>query len=485
MLPLFLDLAGRRVVLVGGGHVAAAKLPALVAAGADVQVVAPAIHPDIERAGVPIERRGFVPADLDEAWLVVAAATPAVNREVAAAAAARRIFVNAVDDPVNATAFLSGVIRRDGVTLAISTNGDAPALTALLREALDALLPRDLSGWLAEARRQRAVWRRDGVPMENRRPLLLEALNALYAGAGGAGRSGGPGRSGESGKPTSPTRPTSPIRPPSAGHVSLVGAGPGDPALLTRKALARLRGADLVLYDALIDERILRFARRAQRFFVGKRAGRRQLSQTAIHALMIRAARRGRQVVRLKGGDPFVFGRGGEEALALRAAGVPFDVVPGVTSAVAAPALAGIPVTHRGLASAFLVVSGHDEEAFASAIAGVEPGGMTIVALMGLGRGAALAGRLIDRGWTRATPAAVIVDASMPGQQVWRGTLDDLATGRAGITTAGPGTIVVGTVVTLASACGPHENSESSSGAASARAADNVPGIVRRYVSRR
>ena len=181
MLPLFLDLAGRRVVLVGGGQVAAAKLPALVAAGADVQVVAPAIHPDIERAGVPIGRRGFVPADLDEAWLVVAAATPAVNREVAAAAAARRIFVNAVDDPVNATAFLSGVIRRDGVTLAISTNGDAPALTALLREALDALLPRDLSGWLAEARRQRAVWRRDGVPMEKRRPLLLEALNALYA----------------------------------------------------------------------------------------------------------------------------------------------------------------------------------------------------------------------------------------------------------------------------------------------------------------
>ena len=234
------------------------------------------------------------------------------------------------------------------------------------------------------------------------------------------------------------------------GHVSLVGAGPGDPALLTRKAMARLRGADLVLYDALIDERILRFARRAQRFFVGKRAGRHQMAQAAIHALMIRAARRGRRVVRLKGGDPFVFGRGGEEALALRAAGVPFDVVPGVTSAVAAPALAGIPVTHRGLASAFLVVSGHDEEVFASAIAGVEPNGVTIVALMGIGRSAALASRLIDRGWTRATPAAVIVDASMPEQQVWRGTLDDLASERVDISAAGPGTIVVGRVVSVA-----------------------------------
>ena len=181
MLPLFLDLARRRVVLVGGGRVAAAKLPSLVAAGADLRVVALAVHADIERAGVRIERRGFVPADLDEAWLVVAAATPEVNREVAEAANARRIFVNAVDDPANATAFLSGVIRRDGVTIAISTSGDAPALTALLREALDAVLPRDLSRWLAEARRQRAAWRRDGVAMEKRRPLLLEALNALYS----------------------------------------------------------------------------------------------------------------------------------------------------------------------------------------------------------------------------------------------------------------------------------------------------------------
>ena len=146
-----------------------------------------------------------------------------------------------------------------------------------------------------------------------------------------------------------------------------------------------------MLYDALIDDRILRYARRAQRFFVGKRAGRHAMAQSAIHALMIRAARRGRRVVRLKGGDPFVFGRGGEEALALQHAGVPYDVVPGVTSAIAAPASAGIPVTHRGVASAFLVVSGHEEEAFASAIAQLQPNGVTVVVLMGLGRSAAIA----------------------------------------------------------------------------------------------
>src|SRR5262249_17672115 len=157
------------------------------------------------------------------------------------------------------------------------------------------------------------------------------------------------------------------------GHVSLVGAGPGDPALLTRKAVARLRAADLVLYDALIDPRVLRIASRAQRFFVGKRAGRHAMSQQAIQALLIRAARRGKRGVRLKGGDPFVFGRGGEEAIALHEAGIPYDVVPGITSAVAAPALAGIPVTYRGLSSAFLVVSGHDLDGFTSSVGALQP----------------------------------------------------------------------------------------------------------------
>ena len=180
LLPLFLTLAGRDVVLVGGGHVATAKLQALLAAGARVRVVAPVVTPEIERAGVEIVRRGFVASDLDGAWLVVAAATPEVNREVAAAAEPRRMFVNAVDDPANASAFLSGTVRRDGVTIAVSTSGDAPALTALVREALDALLPADLDRWMAEARKQRTIWRRDRVPMAARKPRLLQALNELY-----------------------------------------------------------------------------------------------------------------------------------------------------------------------------------------------------------------------------------------------------------------------------------------------------------------
>lgn len=180
LLPLFLNLAGRPVLLVGGGTVAVSKLAQLAATGADLCVVAPEVRQEIVASGVRIERRPFVESDLDGVWLVVAAALPDVNRVVAAAAERRRLFVNAVDDPANATAYLSGVVRREGVTLAISSRGDAPGLTGLLREALDAVLPRDLGLWMDEARRQRVQWRRDGVPMEARRPLLLNALNVLY-----------------------------------------------------------------------------------------------------------------------------------------------------------------------------------------------------------------------------------------------------------------------------------------------------------------
>jgi siroheme synthase-like protein len=180
LLPLFVTLAGRRVLLVGGGTVAAAKLQQLQAVGADVFLVAPSVQESIAQSGVAHARRRFEPADLDGAWLVVAAATPEVNRAVAAAAEERHVFVNAVDDPTNASAFLSGVVRRADVTVAISTGGDAPGLTGLVREALDAVLPQDLDKWMAVARKERAKWRRDGVPMDKRRPLLLEALNRLY-----------------------------------------------------------------------------------------------------------------------------------------------------------------------------------------------------------------------------------------------------------------------------------------------------------------
>ena len=234
------------------------------------------------------------------------------------------------------------------------------------------------------------------------------------------------------------------------GFVSLVGAGPGDPELLTLKAARRLAEADLVLYDALVSPEILEVAGRAHRFPVGKRAGRASMEQDAIHRLMIRGAERGKRVVRLKCGDPFVLGRGGEEALALSAAGIAFEVIPGLTSAVSAPALSGIPVTHRGLASGFAVVSGHAEAAYRPVLESLTPNALTIVILMGLASRRPLSRLLISRGWKAETPAAVCLAAGTPRAHTWIGTLATLGAPSATIDgDDAPGTIVIGDVVSI------------------------------------
>ena len=234
------------------------------------------------------------------------------------------------------------------------------------------------------------------------------------------------------------------------GFVSIVGAGPGDPDLLTLKAAQRLREADLVLYDALVNGEVLRLTARAHCFFVGKRAGAPGIRQETIHRIMIDAARLGKRVVRLKCGDPFVLGRGGEEALALAAAGIPCEVVPGITSAIAAPLLAGIPVTHRGLASAFVVVSGHAESAYAPVLRSLTPGSATVVVLMGIANRAAIVNELCASGWAAQTPAAVLFGASHPGAEEWHGTLETLAAEDAVEESDLPGIIVVGAVAALA-----------------------------------
>jgi uroporphyrin-III C-methyltransferase/precorrin-2 dehydrogenase/sirohydrochlorin ferrochelatase len=233
------------------------------------------------------------------------------------------------------------------------------------------------------------------------------------------------------------------------GHVSLVGAGPGDPDLLTVRAARRLAEADLVLYDALIAREARTLAPEARWFYVGKRAGRESISQAAINRLLVRAARRGFCVVRLKSGDPFVLGRGGEEALALVEAGIPFEVIPGVSSVLAAPGLAGIPLTHRGLASGFLVVSGHTESAYGPALQGLQPGSVTVVVLMGLGSRATIAAKLVERGWDPATPAAIVAGAATSEAWRWLGRLDGLASAEPPPSDA-PGLLVIGAVAALA-----------------------------------
>ena len=235
------------------------------------------------------------------------------------------------------------------------------------------------------------------------------------------------------------------------GLVSLVGAGPGDPELLTLRAVSRLNAADVVFYDALVDRTALRHAPRARWAYVGKRAGRPSISQRTIERLMIRRALRGERVVRLKSGDPFVFGRGGEEALALAEAGIPCEVVPGVSTAVAAPGLAGIPVTHRGLSTAFLVVSGHAEAAFAPVLRSLEPGAATVVVLMGLQTRELVADALLDRGWDPVMPAAVLLSAGTRQACSWRGTLATLGSCELPDQHPGlPGVLVIGASVAVA-----------------------------------
>ena len=233
------------------------------------------------------------------------------------------------------------------------------------------------------------------------------------------------------------------------GFVSLVGAGPGDPELLTVKAVRRLKQADEVLHDALIDPRVLDLAARARRRLVGGRVGSCH-DQDWINALMVDLASEGARVVRLKGGDPFVFGHGGEEARALTKAGVPFEVVPGVSSVMAAPGLAGIPLTHRGLASGFAVITGHHEATWLPMVRGMKAGAMTLVVLMGLGSRGRIVAALLREGWPGWMPAAVVLAASTPRQRVWRGTLSQLPGAAVDATRDGPGVIVIGEVASLA-----------------------------------
>jgi uroporphyrin-III C-methyltransferase / precorrin-2 dehydrogenase / sirohydrochlorin ferrochelatase len=240
------------------------------------------------------------------------------------------------------------------------------------------------------------------------------------------------------------------MTPRAPGRVSLVGAGPGDPDHLTQKAVRCLREADVVFYDALVSHEVRSIARHADQVLVGKRAGREPTPQGTIEQLLIEGARQGRRVVRLKGGDPFVFGRGGEEALALQAAGVPYEVVPGLTTAVAAPVLAGIPLTHRGTSSAFVVIAGFDEAAYGAIVDALAPASITIVAMMALASRAALSRRLLANGWCPSTPAAIVLGAGTNQMWMRKCRLDGIGDVAlpANLTDV-PGTLVVGDVVAL------------------------------------
>src|ERR1051326_2752112 len=450
----FLDLLGKKVVVVGGGRVASTKVRALLPCQpAPLLVVAPRATASIQRAADAGElvwlHREYTAGDLEGAALAFGASDNRdLNARVAADARARGIQVLAVDDVANCDFIAPALVRRGDLTIAISTNGRSPAMARRTREYLDRALP-SFWGELLEAAaeaRERLGATRSLIDAEDWQSALAEAEGHLA-------HDGGVDTAAD--LLTRRLERTLFEAPPARDCiVSLVGAGPGDPELLTLRAVERLRTPDVVVYDRLVSERVLEFvAPGAERIDVGKRPGGIGPTQAQINAMLVEFGRQGRRVVRLKGGDPFVFGRGGEEALTLARAGVAFEIVPGVSSALAAPAAAGIPVTHRGLSASVTVINGHDTgehdwDALARSAG-------TLVFLMAVERLDEIVCRLLLHGRPSSEPAALVEWATTPRQRCVLAPLDRLVAEARADGIEAPAVLVVGPTAALASELGP------------------------------
>jgi uroporphyrin-III C-methyltransferase / precorrin-2 dehydrogenase / sirohydrochlorin ferrochelatase len=448
--PVFFDLKGLRVLVVGGGEVALRKVSLLEQAGAVITVVAPRIAPELnERAAagtIKLVSREFLPEDLDGARLVIVATSRrAVNRFIAKLSDARAIPVNVVDDGEASRFIVPAIVDRDPVMVAVSTGGTSPVLARRLREQLEAFLPKrlgDLAMWLLCLRKASRERLRD---TDGRRRFFEAVVDGPAARRFIDGDPHGALQIAQRLLASTSTAPRA------AGEVTLVGAGPGDPELLTLKALRALQDADIILYDRLVSPAILDLARRdAAKVCVGKSAGGVSITQAEINAMLVKHAAEGQRVVRLKGGDPFIFGRGGEELEALARAGISFSVVPGVTSALGAAAYAGIPLTHRDHAHSVTFVTGHADKN------GLEPDWRalaspkaTAVFYMGLARMAHIVARLIEHGAAGTRPAAVIAHGTLPSQQVIAATLATIESAASAASLESPALLVVGEVVAL------------------------------------
>lgn len=444
-LPLFLDLRDRPALVVGGGAVAARKAALLRAAGAKVRVVARNLNDDLralDAKGVIVaSERAFMPGDVvDKAVVIAATNDPRTNEQVAQAARLHNVPVNVVDRPALCTFIMPAIVDRSPVLIAVSSGGAAPALARRLRAQLEALIPMAYGRLAGLARRYRTTVQRHITSTAGRRRFW----ETVFAGPVGERVLAGQEAQGErlliqalAGKV------------PVTGEVYLVGAGPGDPELLTLRALRLMQQADVVLYDRLVSPPVLDLVRReAERIDVGKQCGRHTLAQAEIGALLVSYAREGKRVLRLKGGDPFIFGRGGEEIECLARAGVPFQVVPGVTAASGCAAYAGIPLTHRDCAQSVTFIAGHQRgERLDLNWAGLAKPGQTLVFYMGLGNVAALSERLIAHGLPATWPAAIIENGTRPEQRVHAGTLATLP--RLAAMAGTPSLIIVGEVVRL------------------------------------
>jgi uroporphyrin-III C-methyltransferase / precorrin-2 dehydrogenase / sirohydrochlorin ferrochelatase len=450
--PVFFNLEGQNVLVVGGGDVALRKVSLLERSGAVITLVAPKVVPELmERAAagsLTVATREFIPDDLDGARLVIVATSRrAVNRWIANLSEARAIPVNVVDDREASRFIVPAVIDRDPVLVAVSTGGASPVLARRLRERLEAFVPKrlgDFALWLRGLRKASVERLRD----TDERRRFFEAIVD-----GPAGRRFIDGDSQGALRIAQRLLARTSTAPRATGEVTLVGAGPGDPELLTLKALRALQDADVILYDRLVPSAILDLARRdAAKVSVGKTPGGVSTSQREINDLLIRYATDGKRVVRLKGGDPFIFGRGGEELEALAGAQINFSVVPGITAASGCAAYAGIPLTHREYAHSVTFVTGHADKS------GNEPDwralalpGATAVFYMGLARLDHIIRELLGHGAAPTRPAAIVARGTLPDQEVIVATLGTLFDAASVAALESPALLVVGEVVALRS----------------------------------
>ncbi len=441
--PAFLDLLGRETLVVGGGEVAARKVQLLRDAGARVTVVAKRLAPELaEDPRLTLIRRGFVAGDiLGKALAVAATDDREANRRVAEAGAAAGVPVNVVDDPALSTFIVPALVQRGEIVVAVSTGGASPVLARRIRARIEETLPARLGALAAFARRLRGVVRARLADFGERRRVWEAVLDGPVAEAVLAGR-----------EAEAEARLESVLSGKGArGSVALVGAGPGDPELLTLKAVRLIQAADVIVYDKLVSPATLGHGRRdSQRIYVGKSRGNHTLPQEEINHLIAHHARQGRRVVRLKGGDPFIFGRGGEELEHLRAQGIEVQIVPGITAATACAAAASVPLTHRGTAEAVVLVTGQGSHG-APAIdwAALAKLDQTIAVYMGVAAAPLIAAELTKAGLDRATPLAIVENATLPQQRTFHGTLAGLPALIADNHVEGPAVILIGAVAAL------------------------------------
>lgn len=459
-LPVFFKLGGKRAVLIGGSEPAAWKAELLSAAGADLDVYATdfadefahlAAHPPAGR--VTLHARVWTPADLDGAAIAIGAISDdgEAQRFVDAARNAG-VPVNVIDRPEFCQFQFGSIVNRSPLVIAISTDGAAPVFGQAIRSRIEALLPQGFKRWAEAAKSWRREGSRLGADMPARRRFWERFTERAMTNADRQ-------PTGEDLEALIADTNAARAAVASTGFVTLVGAGPGDPELLTLKAVRALRAADVILYDDLVTPAVLDFARReSRRILVGKTGYGPACKQTEINALMLKLAGDGQRVVRLKSGDPMIFGRGGEEIADLEAAGIAFDVIPGISAAQAAAARLKVSLTHRDFAKRVQFVTGHARDGRLPdnldwrALA--DPGATTAV-YMAMRTLAELSGRLIANGLAADTPAFALLDVTRPGETIIRDTIAGLPSALAASGTTGPCLVLFGEALRSAGAADP------------------------------